>query len=120
MTEDEAQTPEQDAPGVDPSVTSSSPPTAPPPAASAAAATPSEAPDPGLPQSSLPEGYYTENGIPSFDAVAERISERIATADGNQVLDAESERGHDDADDFARLKDAGRDRLEQLRRSMGS
>ncbi|WP_199849458.1 VOC family protein [Blastococcus sp. Marseille-P5729] len=72
-----------------------------------------------LPQSPLPAGYYTEDGTPTFDAVAERIHQRAATAEGNEVLDDESQRGRDATDQFSRLKQAGQDRLAQLRKSMG-
>lgn len=107
-----------------------SPPTAPPVAAPAASVqssssgpvAPSDSallPDPGLPQSSLPASYYTEGGVPTFDAVADRIAQRTATADGNAVLDGESARGTAEADGMEKLKKAGKDRLDQLRKSMG-
>lgn len=75
--------------------------------------------DSALPRSPLPETYYSEHGVPTFDAVAERIQQQSATADGNAVLDAESTRGKDEADTMDRLKKAGKDRLDQLRKSMG-
>lgn len=75
--------------------------------------------DPDLPQSSLPATYYTDNGVPTFDAVAERIQQQSATADGNQILDAVSQRGQEESDSFDKLKKAGKDRLDQLRKSMG-
>lgn len=72
-----------------------------------------------LPQSPLPATYYNEHGVPTFDAVAERIQKQSATADGNQVLDAESQRGREESDTMDKLKKAGKDRLDQLRKSMG-
>lgn len=101
-----------------------SPPTAPPSATPQPNVTPAPVPataddDLDLPQSPLPEGYYTADGTPTFDAVAERIQQRIATADGNQVLDGESMRGRDEADDYQKLQDAGKDRLDQLRKTWG-
>ncbi|WP_166741690.1 VOC family protein [Cumulibacter soli] len=71
------------------------------------------------PQSSLPADYYSEDGVPTFDAVAERIHKQAATADGDAVLDAESPRGRDEAQDLDRLKQAGKDRLDQLRKGFG-
>lgn len=76
--------------------------------------------DAGLPQSSLPASYYTNAGVPTFDAVAERIHRETAIADGNEILDAESQRGRDEADAMEKLKQAGKDRLEQLRKSFGA
>lgn len=75
---------------------------------------------PSGPDQTLPPGaYYTEDGVPTFDAVAERIARQSATADGNAVLDAESERGRQESDTLDKLKKAGKDRLDALRRSMG-
>ncbi|MFV0534146.1 MAG: VOC family protein [Cumulibacter sp.] len=71
------------------------------------------------PQSSLPADYYTEDGVPTFDAVAQRIHKQAATAEGNSVLDAEPPRGRDEAQDLDRLKQAGKDRLDQLRNGFG-
>ncbi len=80
---------------------------------------PNDTDDLALPQSPLPADYYTAGGTPTFDAVAERIHRRAAMADGNEVLDSESDRGRHETDDVAALKRAGQDRLAQLRRSMG-
>lgn len=68
---------------------------------------------------SLPATYYTEDGVPTFDAVAERIHRDSASAEGSAVLDAESARGQAERDGFDKLKTAGKDRLDQLRKSMG-
>ncbi len=72
-----------------------------------------------LPQSPLPDTYYDEHGVPTFDAVRERIEQRTALADGNQVLDDESEKGVDFAKEREKLDQAGKDRLAQIRKSMG-
>jgi len=72
-----------------------------------------------LPQSPLPAGYYTEDGVPTFDAVRDRIERLSATADGNEVLDEESEKGHEFAQKREQLEQAGKDRLAQIRKSMG-
>ena len=72
-----------------------------------------------LPQSPLPDGYYTDDGVPTFDAVRDRIERLSATADGNEVLDAESDKGVDSATRREQLEQAGKDRLAQIRKSMG-
>lgn len=90
--------------------------TAPAPAATSVAPAVDE---PDLPRSPLPAAYYNEHGVPTFDAVAERIHHQAATADGNEILDAESQRGRAESDTMDKLKRAGKDRLDQLRRSMG-
>lgn len=85
----------------------------------AAPSTPAATDDLQLPQSSLPATYYNEHGVPTFDAVAERIQKQSATADGNEILDAQSQRGQEESDTMDKLKKAGKDRLDQLRKSMG-
>ncbi len=72
-----------------------------------------------LPQSPLPDGYYDEHGVPTYDAVRERIEQRSALAEGNEVLDEESEKGTDFAKKREELEEAGKDRLAQIRKSMG-
>ena len=88
-----------------------------PPVASNVTSSPED--DLDLPQSPLPAGYYTADGTPTFDAVAERIHQRSAVAEGDEIMDGESERGRHENDDLATLKRAGQDRLAQLRKSMG-
>lgn len=86
----------------------------------AAAAPPAE---PGMfdnpPQSPLPSGYYTEDGVPTFDAVRDRIAQRVATADGQEVLDEDLPTERSARDEREALDKAGADRLAQLRKSMG-
>ncbi|PRZ42458.1 hypothetical protein CLV47_10580 [Antricoccus suffuscus] len=72
-----------------------------------------------LPKSPLPDGYYDERGVPGFDAVRERIEQITAQADGQEVLDEESDKGIDYAQEREKLNKAGKDRLEQIRKSMG-
>lgn len=79
-------------------------------------------PDPGeetgLSIGSPDPGYYTDDGIPTFDAVRDRIQQQTERASGNAVLDAESERAVTEQTDRDRLEQAARERLEQLRRSL--
>lgn len=72
-----------------------------------------------LPQSPLADTYYDKHGVPTFDAVRERIEQRTALADGIEVLDDESEMGVDFAKEREKLDQAGKDRLAQIRKSMG-
>lgn len=72
-----------------------------------------------LPQSTLPDGYYDERGVPGFDAVRERIEQISAQADGREILDGEPEVGVDYAQEREKLDKAGKDRLAQIRKSMG-
>lgn len=71
-----------------------------------------------LPVSILPLDYYNADGVPSFDAVRARINRDSAQVTGAEVLDAQSERGQAEQFDTQRREQAGRDRLEQLRRSL--
>ncbi|MCD2193788.1 hypothetical protein LQ327_10410 [Actinomycetospora endophytica] len=73
-------------------------------------------PDPVTP--ALPADY-TDEGVPTFDFVRDRIQGRIATAEGQGVLDAETPEGRTIAQQEADRDAAARDRLEQIRRSMG-
>lgn len=72
-----------------------------------------------LPQSPLADTYYDKHGVPTLDAVRERIEQRTALADGNEVLDDENEMGVDFAKEREKLDQAGKDRLAQIRKSMG-
>lgn len=87
------------------------------PAATAPSAEPGIFDNP--PQSPLPSGYYTEDGVPTFDAVRDRIAQRAATADGQEVLDADLPAERSAREEREALDAAGADRLAQLRKSMG-
>jgi hypothetical protein len=65
-----------------------------------------------------PHSGYDERGVPSFDFVRERIEQRTATALGAQELDAESPAGRTLEQQQADREEAGRDRLEAIRRQM--
>lgn len=62
---------------------------------------------------------YTDAGVPTFDFVRDRIEGRVATALGREELDAETPEGRTLAQQEADRDAAARDRLEQIRRSMG-
>jgi phage shock protein A len=62
---------------------------------------------------------YTEAGVPTFDFVRDRIEGRVATARGREELDAETPEGRTLAQQEADRDAAARERLEQIRRSMG-
>ncbi|QHC02546.1 hypothetical protein EK0264_18160 [Epidermidibacterium keratini] len=71
------------------------------------------------PESPLPAGYYTDDGVPTFDAVRERIEQRSATADGQEALDTELPAERSAREEREALDKAGADRLAQIRKSMG-
>lgn len=71
--------------------------------------------DPAVPVST----DYTDEGVPTFDFVRDRIEGRAATAEGLGVLDAETPEGRTIAQQEADRDAAARDRLEQIRRGMG-
>jgi phage shock protein A len=62
---------------------------------------------------------YTHDGVPTFDYVRDKIEGRIATADGQGVLDADTPEGRTLAQQEADREAAAKDRLEEIRRSMG-
>ena len=78
-----------------------------------AADTPAEPADNPLPTD------YTDAGVPTFDFVRDRIQGRAATALGQGELDAETPEGRTLAQQEADRDAAARERLAQIRRSMG-
>ena len=65
-----------------------------------------------------PQFDYDEGGVPTFDYVRDRIEGRAATAAGATELDAVTGDAADVEQQFAERERAGRDRLEEIRRSM--
>jgi phage shock protein A len=57
---------------------------------------------------------YTEQGVPTFDYVRDQIEGRFATSVGATELTEDKSLD----EQFAAREQAGRDRLEQIRRSM--
>jgi phage shock protein A len=74
-------------------------------------------PDPVTPDPGTPD--YTDEGVPTFDFVRNRIEGRAATAEGRGVLDAETPEGRTLAQQEADRDAAARDKLAEIRRSMG-
>jgi phage shock protein A len=74
-----------------------------------------------LPSSAVPDMLatdYTEDGTPTFDYVRDRIEGRIATASGATELAENTTQAASIEDQIAAREQAGRDRLEQIRRAM--
>jgi len=69
-----------------------------------------------LPQA--PPGDYDQAGVPSFDYVRDRIENRVATSVGSQELADATPEGKAVEDQFEARQQAGRDKLEEIRRQM--
>lgn len=63
-------------------------------------------------------GDYTEAGVPTFDYVRDQIENRYATSTGASELAGESPQGRTVDEELAAREQAGRDRLEEIRRAM--
>ncbi|MCG7593410.1 hypothetical protein [Mycobacterium sp. PSTR-4-N] len=64
------------------------------------------------------ESGYTEDGVPTFDAVREKIENRYATSLGSAELAAETPEGRTAAEQYDARQRAAAERLAQIRRSM--
>lgn len=73
----------------------------------------------GDPAPDAPDGDYTEAGVPDFDYVRDRIENRFATATGATELAEGTPEAASLDDQLAERDRAARQRLEQIRRSMG-
>ena len=69
---------------------------------------------------STPEGDYTDAGVPNFDYIRDRIENRVATSDGATELAAATPDAASVDEQLAERDRAGREKLEQIRRSMGT
>jgi phage shock protein A len=76
-------------------------------------------PRPGDGPGPTPAGDYDEAGVPTFEHVRDKIEGRYATAQGGTELAEESEPGRAVAEQEADREAAARERLEQIRRSIG-
>jgi phage shock protein A len=76
-------------------------------------------PRPGDGPGPTPAGDYDEAGVPTFEHVRDKIEGRYATAQGGTELAEESEAGRTVAEQEADREAAARERLEQIRRSIG-
>ena len=61
---------------------------------------------------------YTSSGVPTFDAVREKIETRYETSIGAAELDAESPEGRDVEERYQERQRAAAQRLAQIRASM--
>jgi phage shock protein A len=61
---------------------------------------------------------YTEGGVPTFDYVRDQIEGRFATSVGAAELAKDTPEATSLDDQFTAREQAGRDRLEQIRRAM--
>lgn len=66
----------------------------------------------------VPEGDYTDAGVPSFDFVRDRIEGRYATSLGAGELPEEAATTSSLDEQMAKREQAGRDKLEEIRRAM--
>lgn len=64
----------------------------------------------------VPDGDYTGAGVPTFDYVRDQIEGRFATSVGASELAGDASKSVDEQ--FAERDKAGRDKLEEIRRSM--
>ncbi|TRW83345.1 hypothetical protein FK535_11880 [Mycolicibacterium sp. 018/SC-01/001] len=70
--------------------------------------------DPAVPA----ESGYTEDGVPTFDAVRDKIENRYATSLGSAELAAETPEGRTAAQQYDARQRAAAERLAQIRESM--
>ncbi len=65
-----------------------------------------------------PDTGYDDDGVPTFDAVREKIETRYATSLGSAELAAETPEGRAAGDRYDARQRAAADRLAQIRESM--
>lgn len=86
--------------------------------------TKSDAPVPARPVPAPPPAQadvdpgYTQSGVPTFDAVREKIETRFGTSVGAAELDAESPEGRTVSEQYDARQRAAAERLAQIRESM--
>lgn len=80
-------------------------------------AAPAPAPDPAAPVE-VPDTGYTAAGVPTFDAVREKIETRYGTALGASELAAETPEGRSVEEQYEKRQQAAAERLQQIRESM--
>lgn len=61
---------------------------------------------------------FDSSGVPTFDAVREKIENRYQTSVGGAELDADSPEGRNVAEQYEQRQRAAADRLAQIRESM--
>jgi hypothetical protein len=65
-----------------------------------------------------PATDYTDSGVPTFDYVRDQVERRFTTSTGAAELAADSRPGTSLDEQFTAREQAGKDRLEQIRRAM--
>ena len=87
----------------------------PKPAADVAAAAPPAVVPVAVPD---PDPGYTASGVPTFEAVQEKIETRYGTALGARELDAETPEGRTVEEQYEARQRAAAEKLEEIRASM--
>ncbi|GAB90451.1 hypothetical protein [Gordonia rhizosphera] len=83
------------------------------------AQTPQTAPTPTGYIPPVPDPNYTEQGVPTFDFVRDKIENRVATAIGSEELAHATPEGQQ-VDEMMRKRDeAAKKKLDEIRKSMG-
>jgi phage shock protein A len=72
----------------------------------------------GVSESTEPVTDYTDGGVPTINYVRDQIEGRIAMSIGEAELAGETQPARSLDEQFAEREKAGKDRLEQIRRSM--
>ncbi|MBB5802070.1 phage shock protein A [Saccharothrix ecbatanensis] len=70
------------------------------------------------PPTAVPAGDYSEGGVPTFEHVRDRIESRVATGIGTEELAEATPEAKAVEDQFEARRQAGLDKLEEIRRSM--
>lgn len=68
--------------------------------------------------SPTPDAGYSADGVPTFDAVREKIENRYATSLGSAELAADTPEGRTAAEQYDARQRAAAERLAQIRQSM--
>ncbi|MBC3190877.1 hypothetical protein H7X46_07355 [Pseudonocardia sp. C8] len=71
------------------------------------------------PEPDGPATDYTDDGVPTFEFVRDRIEGRAATAAAAEELAGDDSRAREAQDAYADRERKAADRLEEIRRSMG-
>ena len=77
--------------------------------------------DVALPRTFQPTEFttdYTDDGVPNFDFVRDKIESRFATSLGSTELAGMTPEAAAVEDQFAKREQAGKDKLEEIRRAM--
>ncbi|CCQ16301.1 putative uncharacterized protein [Rhodococcus sp. AW25M09] len=64
-------------------------------------------------------GDFTDSGVPTWDGVRDKVEHRSGTAAGAQELDEDSRAGRDLDEQWSERQEAGRRKLDEIRKSMG-